>query len=316
MEAISSARARIPLKTDLSTTIAGFKLRNPLLPGSGPPGANLRKLKALEQAGIGALLTKTISTAAADVPKPCMAFDGDLFFNIEKWSELPPQTWVSEIFPALQERSVPLIVSAGYTLDDLTDLVPLFDPWVDGFEFSTHYKTSGSEQLLQIVKTVRQLTAKPIFMKLSIHGGDIVANAQACEAGGADGVAAINSVGPAMSIDIEKRASRLGVNSPHAWLSGPAIKPIAMRAVYDIAQAVKIPVIASGGVANGRDVIEFMMAGAAAVQCCTSLIRSGPDWIGQTLNEIDAWCQDHQVTAMNDIIGTVVPHYMVSRETI
>jgi dihydroorotate dehydrogenase subfamily 1 len=299
---------------DTSVELAGLHLRNPLLPGSGPPGATLRKLRKLELAGIGAMLAKTISTVPAVVPKPCMAFDGELFFNIEKWSEISAAEWISEILPALKEREVPLLVSVGYTAKDVEALFPMLDEWVDGYELSTHYGTSRQEQYKAIVGTAKKLTRKPVIMKLSAHAPDLLETAKTCEASGADAITAINSIGPVMSIDIEKRSSRLGVTEPYAWLSGPAIKPLAMRAVYDIAHTVKIPVIACGGVASGRDVIEFMMAGATAVESCTTLIRKGPVWIAETVKEITDWCEAHDVTTLKELIGTVTPHYTSSHE--
>ena len=151
-------------------------------------------------------------------------------------------------------------------------------------------------------------------MKLSAHPPYLLETAKTCEESGADAITAINSIGPVMSIDIDKRASRLGVDDPYAWLSGPAIKPLALRAVYDIAKTVRIPVIACGGVATGRDVIEFMMAGATAVQSCTTLIRSGPNWIAEALKEITDWCEAHDVLALKELIGTVTPHYISSEE--
>ena len=299
---------------DISVEIAGLHLRNPLMPGSGPPGATLRKLRKLEAGGIGAMLAKTVSSVAAEVPKPCMAFDGELFFNIEKWSEIAASEWVSDILPALKEREVPLLVSVGYTPEDIAALFPKLDPFVDGYELSTHYRTSTQEQYKRLVGTAKSLTKKPVIMKLSAHAPDLLETARTCEASGADAITAINSIGPVMSIDIEKRSSRLGVDEPYAWMSGPAIKPLAMRAVYDISQTVKIPVIACGGVANGKDVIEFMLAGATAVQSCTTLIRKGPDWIAETLKDIQDWCERHEVLQLKEIIGTVIPHYTSKRE--
>jgi dihydroorotate dehydrogenase subfamily 1 len=299
---------------DTTVTIAGLHLRNPLMPGSGPPGTNLRKLQALEQAGIGALLAKTISSDPAIVPKPCMAFDGELFFNIEKWSELSASQWATEILPQLKQRSVPLLVSVGYTPSDLEAVMPVVDECVDGYELSTHYRTSTNAQYAALVGTAKRLTSKPIIMKLSAHAPDLVTTAHTCEDSGANCITAINSIGPVISIDIEKRASRLGVEEPYAWLSGPAIKPIALRAVYDIARSVKIPVIGCGGATKGKDVIEFMMAGATAVECCTALIRGGPEWIQQTLTEISTWCADHDVVDLKSIIGSAIPHYISARE--
>ncbi len=297
------------MQPDLSIEIAGLELANPLLPGSGPPGDGLEKLKKLDRAGIGGLVTKTVSVALPDVPRPKMAHEGDLFFNVEKWSERPYAEWLSHIVPALADRSAPLLVSLGYTAADLETLIPLFEPLVDGFELSTHYIATDAGLFKDTIGRARELTRKPIFMKLSWHGGDIARSAALCADAGADGITAINSVGPVLSIDIEKRASRLGASEPYCWLSGPAIKPLALRAVYDAARAVDIPVIACGGATRGADAIEFMLAGASAVQTCTALLRKGPALVGAMLDEMRAWCVGKGVGAISDIIGTVTPHY-------
>ena len=300
------------MEPDLSVELAGLSLRNPLLPGSGPPGESLAKLLALEQAGIGALVTKTASVEVPDVPKPKIAVDGELFLNVELWSEVPYAKWISEILPGLEARSVPLIGSLGYTPEDVETLVPLFDPLVDGFELSTHYISTSDDLLRDTVRRAKSLTTRPIFTKLSYHLAGLAHRAGLCEEGGADGITCINSIGPAMSIDVEKRASRLGARDRQAWLSGPAIKPLAMRAVYDVARAVDVPVIACGGATTGTDVIEFLLAGAAAVQSCTALIRRGPTLVGEMLHEIEAWCRAQGVARLSDVVGTVTPHHVRS----
>ncbi len=241
---------------DLTVTLASLNFRIRCCRGAGPPGDSLAKLRKLEAAGVGALVTKTISRAVPHVPRPAMAFEGELFFNVEKWSERPYDEWLMEILPALGQRTSPLIVSLGYSLDDLQFLVPQFAPLVDGFEFSTHYIADDPAALETAVRAIKPLAlGKPVFLKLSAHARDIVAAARGCEAGGADGITAINSVGPVVAIDIEKRASRLGEDKPYAWLSGPAIKPIALRCVYDIARTVKIPgdCLRRGDDGKGRD---------------------------------------------------------------
>ena len=297
------------MRPDLSVELCGIRLANPLLPGSGPPGDGLKKLLALQAAGIGALVTKTVSPGTPDVPRPNMAFDGDLFFNVEKWSTRMPEEWLSQILPALEERSAPLFLSLGYSPKDLEELIPLFDPLVDGFEISTHYIATEESLLRSTVGRARALTKKPLFMKLSWHGGDPVANAAVCAGAGADGITAINSIGPVMAIDIERRSSRLGTTVPYLWLSGPAIKPMALRAVYDIARAVAIPVIACGGVARGADLIEFLLAGATAVQSCTALLRRGPPLVGEIVADVSEWCVRQGVASLAEIVGTVTPHY-------
>ena len=137
------------MKPDLSTNLAGLELANPILPGSGPPGDSLKKLKRLEEAGIGALVTKTISVEQAVVPRPKLAKEGAFLFNVEKWSEKHYTEWLREILPPLKDRTVPLLVSLGYTPKDLETLIPLFDPLVDGFELSTHYISSSPTLFLE-----------------------------------------------------------------------------------------------------------------------------------------------------------------------
>jgi dihydroorotate dehydrogenase subfamily 1 len=295
---------------DLSLELAGLKLANPLMPGSGPPGDSLDKLQRLQAAGMGALVTKTLSVELPKVPRPKIAVDGDLFFNVEKWSEKHYTKWLAEILPGLEKRTVPLLVSLGYTPEDLETLIPRFDPLVDGFELSTHYLAADSSVLRDTVKRAKKLTGKPIFMKLSWHAGKVKERAAICEEGGADGITAINSVGPALSIDIHKRASRLGDQDPYQWLSGPAIKPLALAAVYDIAKTVKIPVIACGGASSGADVIEFMLAGARAVQTCTALMRIGTDLVAEMKAQISAWCEGQGVQGLQEIVGAFTPHYV------
>jgi len=299
------------MKVDLSVDLAGLRLPNPLLPGSGPPGDSLRKLKKLMDDGIGGLVTKTISVQTPEIPRPAMAFEGEhLFFNVEKWSSRPHAEWRDTILPELENRQVPLIASLGYTAEDLEMLIPVIEPLVDGFELSTHYIASSSTLLLDTIRRARALTQKPIFVKLSWHGGDMVSNAIIAEKAGASGITAINSIGPVMAIDIKKKASRLGRADPNMWLSGPAIKPMALRAVFEIARAVDIPVIGCGGVTTGEDVVEFMLAGATAVQSCTGLIRKGNKMIREVIRSMTRWCPEQDVSTIRDIVGTVTPHFV------
>jgi dihydroorotate dehydrogenase subfamily 1 len=300
---------------DLSVELAGLKLANPLMPGSGPPGDSLDRLKRLDAAGMGALVTKTISVKVPRVPRPKIAVDGERFFNVEKWSEKPWARWAEEILPGLADRSCPLLVSLGYSPEDLETLIPRFDPLADGFELSTHYVAADPSLLRDTVKRAKALTRKPVFMKLSWHAGKIAERAALCEAAGADGITAINSLGPALSIDVHKRASRLGAKDPYLWLSGPAIKPLALAAVYEIANTVQIPVIACGGASTGEDVIEFMLAGARAVQTCTALMRKGADLVQEMKLRILAWCEAQGVDRLQEVVGDFTPHYVKPTKT-
>ncbi|NOZ85996.1 MAG: diguanylate cyclase [Deltaproteobacteria bacterium] len=298
----------------LGVEVAGLTLKNPLMPGSGPPGDSLMKLKKLEDNRAGCLVTKTISTSAAPKTRPVMAFEKDLFFNTEKWSTKSLEEWKNNILPGLSERRIPLVASVGYTPKDLSIVIPELDGMVDAFEISTHYVGSDASSLLDAVRLASTLTDHPVFVKLSAHSTDIVASALAAEKGGASAITAINSVGPVISVDVAKGASRLGTDSPYAWLSGPAIKPIAMRAVYDISKAVDIPVVACGGITNASDILEFFMSGASAVQMCTALIRNGPKHISRVLKDLSNLLHEHGIERLDDIRGTLIPRYKGARD--
>jgi len=264
---------------DLSTSLAGLRLANPLLPASGPLTGDDAKLLWMADQGVGALVTKTISAQAAVVPRPCIAGGRDWLRNAELWSEFGPDSWEAEFLPKVKAKSsAPLIVSLGYTEADLRLLVPRFDRFADAFEVSTHYVGTDLGAISRTVEAIRSLTAKPVFLKVSPHLPDPVAFAQAVLAAGATGVAAINSLGPTLGIDLGRRAVAWGNPSGEAWTSGPAIKPLALALVRRIKDAVpECVLIGTGGVQSAEDVIEFLLAGADAVQMLSSALLKGKD---------------------------------------
>jgi len=123
---------------------------------------------------------------------------------------------------------------------------------------------------------------------------------------GADGIAAINSFGPVLALDIETGMPRLGGQNGYGWLSGPALKPLAVRCVRDIARAVDLPVIGVGGITRGTDVVEFLMAGASAVQVCTAAILRGPSVFGKIARELDTWLDAHGHASVTEVVGTAL----------
>ena len=153
----------------------------------------------------------------------------------------------------------------------------------------------------EVTSAVRKVLDKPLIVKLSPNITDITVTARAAEDGGADGISLINTFA-AMVIDIEKRRPVLGNNT--GGLSGPAIRPIAVRMTYDAARAVKIPVLGIGGIVSGSDAIEFMLAGATAVSIGAGNFYS-PDTSVKVINEIENYLVKHDIEDINSIIGTV-----------
>ncbi len=162
--------------------------------------------------------------------------------------------------------------------------------------FGTSY-----EGVKEVTSTVRKVLDKPLIVKLSPNVTDITVTARAAEDGGADGISLINAF-TAMVIDIEKRKPVLGNNT--GGLSGPGIRPIAVRMTYDVAKTVKIPVLGIGGIVEGSDAIQFMLAGATAVS-----IGAGnfyyPDTSVRVTNQIEEYLNKHNIEDINSIIGTV-----------
>ncbi|MBC2576336.1 dihydroorotate dehydrogenase [Peptostreptococcus canis] len=158
-----------------------------------------------------------------------------------------------------------------------------------------------SEVAREVVKAVRKATTKPLVVKLSPNAEDIVEMAKVCEEEGADGISLVNTF-KAMAIDIENR--RPVFNNITAGLSGPAIKPIALRMVYEVSKAVKIPVIGMGGIMNAKDVVEFIMAGASCIQIGTANFVN-PRIGEEIIEELEKFMDDRNIKSLDEIRGII-----------
>jgi dihydroorotate dehydrogenase (fumarate) len=262
---------------DLSTLVAGIDLANPLMPASGPLVGDARKMLAIARFGVGALVSKTISVRGAVVPRPCIYGGRDFVMNAELWSEHGPERWIEEFLPTVRAASkVPLFVSAGYTAEDMSALIPRLDAFADAFEISTHYVGKDLSNIAATVRTIASLTRKPIFLKMSPHIPDAVEFASMALENGASGIVAINSLGPTLMIDAPSRRILVGNDHGEVWTSGPAIKGLALALVRRVKDALPAcAVIGTGGVANADDVVEFLLAGADAVQMLSAAMLKG-----------------------------------------
>ena len=247
------------LVMDLTTKFDGLTLKNPLMPAAGPLVGDAEKLLWLKDQGLGALVAKTISTKDAHIPHPCIVGEGNsAIFNCELWTEYPKEKWINEFLPELKAKKgdTPLIISVGYTKEDMEELIPLLDEFADAFEVSCHYVGTDHEKMAETVRTIRKHTNKPFYMKISPHIPDPAGFAHTIKANGANGVVAINSLGPSMVIDVENRQMACSNDKGFVWMSGPVIKPLALATVYTIKQAEpSLTVIGVGGVASAKDVI-------------------------------------------------------------
>ncbi len=289
---------------NLSVEIAGLRFPNPIMPAAGPPVRDGKAILRCAAGGAGGLVSKTISVRAATPPTPNIAEIPHGMVNTELWSELPPEQWIDREYAiARQATGLPLIVSLGYSADDIATLAPRIRPFADAVELSTHYIGEDAGPMVAAIAAAKATLDVPVFVKLSPLGREMVRAAEQAEAAGADGIVAINSFGPVLAIDPDTRHPLLGGSDGYGWLSGPALKPLALRCVRDIARAVRIPIIGVGGVGRGTDAIEMLMAGASAVGVCTAAILHGPEVFGKIARELDGWLDEHGYASAAELTG-------------
>lgn len=286
----------------LSVNICGLNFLNPVIPAAGPVTKDGATCQAAARGGAGGIVTKTISVRPAEVPRPCMAAMKGGFLNTELWSELPKELWLEREYKMVRETGLPVIVSLGYTAVQISELAPLVKPYADALELSTHYVGNDISPIVDALKAAKAAVDVPVFMKMSPHP-NIQDLAKAVEDAGADGLVMINSFGPCMGIDLETGLPLMGSKEGYGWMSGAAIKPLAVRCVYDAAKVVKIPIFGVGGITSGRDVAEMFMAGASAVQICTEGILKGPGVYGKIVREFDEFLDSHGYDDVNEIKG-------------
>ncbi|MFX1483027.1 MAG: 4Fe-4S binding protein [Promethearchaeota archaeon] len=290
---------------DIRTKFAGLKLKNPIMTAAGPASRDGMALLNAAAGGVGGLVAKTVSVRPADVPRPNMAAlkEGRVgsrrgILNAELWSELPVEQWLEKEYAIALSSGIPLIASVGYTPEEVSKLGPKLErAGVHAIEFSTHYVGGHTE----IAKALKEVVEIPVFAKLSPKV-DVAEVAKSLEPY-VDGIVGINTYGPCLRIDIETGRPMLGSDDGFGWMSGAALKPIALRCIADIARAVNIPVIGVGGVASGEDVIEFTMVGASAVQVCTAAILEGDSVYGKIAVETAEWLGNHGYDSLDDIRG-------------
>lgn len=289
---------------DITTEIAGLKLENPLMPAAGPLTGKPKLIERVANQDTGAIVTKTISTEPAKVQKPAIAKLNGGVLNCEKWSEDPPERWIEDYFPKIDQKvEIPKIISLGYNPDQIQDLLPKIEEFASAFELSSHYLGRDPEPIHDIAAAASELTDKPIFVKLSPHVPDLGEFAGAAVEGGASGIVAINSVGPGLEIDLDDLTSPLGSDDGYGWLSGPPIKPLALQAVNEIYKAVEVPVIGVGGIASTRDLLQFIAAGASATQMLSHAITEGTETYSEIIDGLPRELGKLDIERLDNLIG-------------
>lgn len=294
-------------------TIAGVELKNPVMTASGTFGSGMEYSEFVDLNRLGAIVTKGVANepwAGNPTPRIAEVYGGML--NAIGLQNPGIDVFIDRDLEFLKGYDTKIIVNVcGKTAGDYLETVErLGDTNADMLEINVscpNVKEGGiafgqkADCLFDITSQVKKAARQPIIMKLSPNVTDIAEMAKAAEAAGADAISLINTL-TGMKIDIHKRVFALANKT--GGFSGPAIKPVAVRMVYQAAHAVKIPVIGMGGIATAEDAIEFMMAGAAAVGV-GAVNFMNPYATLEIINGIQDYMEKYKITDINEIIGCV-----------
>jgi dihydroorotate dehydrogenase (NAD+) catalytic subunit len=302
------------MKPDMTVNLAGILLRNPVMTASGTFGYGQEFSPYVDLETIGAFVTKGLSlNPRAGNPTPRIVETPGGMLNAIGLQNVGIEAFIAKKVPFLRTVKTPAIANFfGNTVDEYAEMTRRLDeiPEVAGLEINIscpNVKHGGivfgtdPDSAASVVTACRAATRKPLIVKLSPNVTDVVVMAKACEAAGADALSLINTL-TGMAIDLNRRKPVLA--NITGGFSGPAIKPIALRMVWQVAKAVKLPIIGIGGIMNATDALEFMLAGATAVQVGTaSFINPGA---AQTIaEEMEAWLVANGVADIKSLIGAL-----------
>lgn len=294
-------------------TIAGIEFKNPVMTASGTFGSGMEYAEFVDLNRLGAVVTKGVANVPwPGNPTPRVAETYGGMLNAIGLQNPGIDIFMERDIPFLKKYDTRIIVNVcGKTVEDYLEVVEkLGDTDVDMLEINVSCPNvkegaiafgQKADCLYDITSQIKKKAKQPIIMKLSPNVTDITEMAKAAEAAGSDAISLINTL-TGMKIDIHRRSFALANKT--GGLSGPAIKPVAVRMVYQTAQAVKIPIIGMGGIANAEDAIEFMMAGATAVSV-GAMNFVNPYTTIEVAEGIESYMKQYHIENITDIIGCV-----------
>lgn len=298
---------------NLQVEICGVKFKNPIIAASGTFGFGREYNLLYDISVLGGISTKgTTLEPRLGNPVPRIAEGSSVILNSVGLQNPGVERFIKDDLPFLKSKGVVVIANvAGKTLEDYGNICARLDGLADMIELNISCPNVHSggmalgikpQNIFEVTKLSKSnLKKTPLIVKLSPNVESISANARAAEDGGADCVSLINTL-TGMVIDIERRKPILANNT--GGVSGAGIKPIALRMVYEASHAVKIPVIGMGGITSGEDAIEFMMAGARAVQVGTANFSDG-NAMPKIIAGMDSWLDKHGIKSVNEIVNTL-----------
>jgi dihydroorotate dehydrogenase (NAD+) catalytic subunit len=298
---------------DLGVTVAGISLKNPVIAASGTFGYGVEFEDVVQLSKLGGFVVKGLSREPMiGNPPPRLWETAAGMLNAIGLQNIGAQAFLEEKMPRLRQiRNIVVMTNVfGYAREDYEQTIEILNEGegIAAYELNVSCPNTahgglqfGSDprSLDELVTTAKRVARRPLIVKLSPNVTSIAQMAYVAQEAGADAVSLVNTF-VAMAIDPETRKPRIA--NVTAGLSGPAIKPIAVRMVYDAAHAVRIPVIGMGGISTPEDVIEYMLAGASAVQVGTASYWD-PCATEKIVDGVEQWCRDHHVTRIADVIG-------------
>jgi dihydroorotate dehydrogenase (NAD+) catalytic subunit len=303
----------VPPAVDLSVNVGALRLSNPILAASGTFGYGVEFADIVDLNRLGGIVVKGLSLepmAGAPAPRLCETPSGML--NAVGLQNVGVRAFVAQKLPALRQYRTAVIANVfGCTVDEYIGVIQILEAaeGLAAYELNISCPNtahggiqfgSDPQMVSEVVSAARQATRRPLWVKLSPNVTDISVIARAAQEAGADALTVANTY-QAMSIDTQTRKSRLGRTT--GGLSGPAIKPITLRLVYEARRAVKIPVVGLGGIEKADDVLEYVIAGASAVQVGTANF-SQPKACIDILDQLEKSCTNSNINSINSLIGS------------
>jgi dihydroorotate dehydrogenase (NAD+) catalytic subunit len=300
----------------MRVTVAGVELASPVIAASGTFGYGVEFEEIISFERIGGFVTKGLSaTPMAGNPTPRIIETAAGMMNAIGLQNMGVKAFVELKMPRLRQIPGAVVIANvfGFSVKDCVEVVRVLND-TEGialYELNASCPNTAHggmvfgtdpRMLDELVHRVQQIAMRPIMVKLSPNVTSIAQMAHAAEEAGAQAISLVNTF-LAMAIDVETRRPRIA--NITAGLSGPAIKPIAVRMVYEAAHAVKIPVVGLGGILRAEDAVEFLLAGATAVQVGTASYAD-PRAVENIANSLRKWCADHGVTRVSELTGGVV----------
>lgn len=321
---------------DLTTKFCGLTFKNPIIIPAGIHGRDGKTIKEISHYGVAAICTKTIVSQPAKDVLPCFVSARSGMLNSVFGSDKTSEYWFTEGIKEAKEGEALIIANlAGFTPEGSAELaIKAEKAGADIIEIPTHCPHMGEilnamfpnlnfpepkltdvEPMKQTVKLVKSVVKIPVVVKLSGTFSHITKEwALAVKEAGADGIACSDALGPALSIDIHTGQPKLGGPRGVGGLTGPAIMPITLRMVLDIALSTNLPIIGVGGVATASDVVEYIMGGATLVGICTAGHLNGPQKYSKVIKDLEKLFNDLGISSPNEIRGLTLKRIKERKE--